>query len=74
MNESSPKDKGNTLKDCLLKSFNYESIENYSNVELIKLIYKSFLSLEEILKVKTINEKKKGKKYININILIHNTL
>ncbi|ORX51055.1 ankyrin [Piromyces finnis] len=48
--ESSSRDKSNTLKDNLLKSFNYESIENYSNIELINLIYKSYLSLEEILK------------------------
>jgi len=50
MNESSIL-KGNTLKENLLKSYNYDSIENYSNHELINLLFKSFLSLEEILKV-----------------------
>ncbi|ORY42401.1 hypothetical protein LY90DRAFT_671880 [Neocallimastix californiae] len=49
MNESSIL-KGNTLKENLLKSYNYDSIENYSNHELINLLFKSFLSLEEILK------------------------
>jgi len=60
MNESSIL-KGNTLKENLLKSYNYDSIENYSNHELINLLFKSFLSLEEILKVKKKKKKKKKK-------------
>jgi len=50
LEETSPKVKINNFKDNILKSFNYEDIENFANLELINSLYKSFLSLEEILK------------------------
>ncbi|ORX84117.1 hypothetical protein BCR32DRAFT_230679 [Anaeromyces robustus] len=63
MNESDSKDKSNTFKNSLIKASKYESIEHYTNLELVNLIYKSFLSLEEILK--TLSHR------IGINIVIN---